>query len=339
MVSAGNGFTCALLKTGDVYCWGYGNYGDLGTGSLPTTNSGGIATPGKVHLNSTATSVAVGAYNAVCAISGGNTWCWGRGVEGELGNGMFLSSDPYGSSLPVQVMQSSFGSSSIVTGGYYHFCAGNGSVWCWGDDSVGQLGNNMFNDASGYGFNTPQSLYFSYPASVTWRSLADFILPAGGLPQATAASIAGGAGSSGQLGNGSFTSATPYGSAVPVKVTGTLTAPKAISAAGYHACVPAAAVLAIFPLGWKSIRRVGEREHDGQLAVRRRERRPGGRARQPGHRGRRGQQLHLRRSQERVSLVLGHQHLRPARKQQRQRQRVAASDPWLVSGSLTDRTR
>lgn len=239
MVSAGGQVTCALLKTGDVYCWGDGNYGDLGVGAFPTTNSGGNATPGKVHLNSAASYVAVDEYNAVCAVSGGNTWCWGRGVEGELGNGMFLSSSPYGSLLPVQVMQSSFGSSSVVAGGYYFFCAANGTVWCWGDDGAGQLGNNMFDDAStGYGFASPQNLYFSYPGSVTALA-AGLQFACGLLSNGTV--YCWGAGTNGQLGNGSLFPASPYGSPVPVQVTGTLTAPTAISANGYHACALTAA--------------------------------------------------------------------------------------------------
>ena len=234
MISAGGQVTCALLKTGDVYCWGDGNSGDLGTGSLPTTNSGGVATPAKVKLNTAASAVAVSASHTTCAIAGGNTWCWGNGNEGELGNGMFSTN----SVLPVQVSGSSFGAPTFLAGGYSHLCAGNGTVWCWGDDAFGQLGNNVYDDASGLGFATPQSLYFSYPSTVTAIASGNYftcgLLGSGNV-------YCWGEGDGGQLGNGSFITASPYGSAVPTKVTGTLTGPTAISAAGYHICALTAA--------------------------------------------------------------------------------------------------
>jgi alpha-tubulin suppressor-like RCC1 family protein len=60
------------------------------------------------------------------------------GTSGQLGNGNTASSG-----LAVTVL--SLAGATQVVGGESHSCAldGAGSVWCWGDDSFGQLGNGV----------------------------------------------------------------------------------------------------------------------------------------------------------------------------------------------------
>ena len=71
-----------------------------------------------------------------CAVSGSKVQCWGRNVEGQLGDGTTLT--PL---IPVFV--SGITTATAVGTGYYHSCAllSNGVVNCWGENIFGQLGN------------------------------------------------------------------------------------------------------------------------------------------------------------------------------------------------------
>ena len=82
------GSFCAVLTTGQLKCWGYNGYGELGNGT--TT---GFTVPVSVKNISTATAV-FGGGNGFCALlSSKHLSCWGYGGTGQLGNGSFNSSD------------------------------------------------------------------------------------------------------------------------------------------------------------------------------------------------------------------------------------------------------
>jgi alpha-tubulin suppressor-like RCC1 family protein len=72
--------------------------------------------------------------------SDGTLWTWGWNIYGELGNGTYTTSN-----MPVQVSDLS-GVTSSFGGGVYHSVAlkGDGTVWTWGDNSFGQLGNGTY---------------------------------------------------------------------------------------------------------------------------------------------------------------------------------------------------
>ena len=87
-ISANEYSTCALLSNGNVRCWGYNPYGQLGYGN--TTTIGDNETPasaGNVSLGGTATQVTVGTYHVCALLSTGNAMCWGYGGYGSLGYG------------------------------------------------------------------------------------------------------------------------------------------------------------------------------------------------------------------------------------------------------------
>lgn len=129
---------CAIDTTGKLYCWG-GNYnGSVGNNSssqvnLPTDISAQGSIAGKTMIKVKAT------FNQTCAMDSAGGWhCWGQ-------QGAFFGSgtDSYNDSLvpeaatalPVGVTFSSFTFES------YSVCALSdaGVVWCWGDNSGGQL--------------------------------------------------------------------------------------------------------------------------------------------------------------------------------------------------------
>lgn len=86
VVGGGQGFTCALTDAGGVACWGDNSYGQLGDGG----GGAGVfrMTPGQVvGLDAGVSSVAIGAYHACALMVSGGIRCWGRNMEGELGDG------------------------------------------------------------------------------------------------------------------------------------------------------------------------------------------------------------------------------------------------------------
>jgi alpha-tubulin suppressor-like RCC1 family protein len=124
---------CALTSTGEVKCWGRNNDGQLGNGTTLDSNTpvnSGYKFPFAVALTSGA--------NHVCALNkGGGVQCWGRNMEGQLGNGTFTNSN-----APVDVVGLEREVLSISAGSF-HTCAKRSmeGVKCWGDNSAGQLGN------------------------------------------------------------------------------------------------------------------------------------------------------------------------------------------------------
>lgn len=122
--------------------WGRGTSGQLGRGSwinAPTpvavTSANGSVLAGK-----TVTALAGGFDHSLALTSEGVVCAWGRGNNGQLGNGSWTNS-----SLPVAVSSSGALAGKTVTAiaaGVEHSVAlsSDGAVYTWGSNSVGQLG-------------------------------------------------------------------------------------------------------------------------------------------------------------------------------------------------------
>jgi hypothetical protein len=124
-----------VSSAGRALCWGSNEYGELGNGASAESGFSGGNVPQAVLLNQVYETVSAG-DRFTCALQPGSTGrCWGRGVEGQLGNGQ-----PIIIFVPLR-MADGLRVSSITTG-YTHGCAlGPGRrVHCWGDGSRGQLG-------------------------------------------------------------------------------------------------------------------------------------------------------------------------------------------------------
>ncbi|MDW8145001.1 MAG: hypothetical protein RMJ48_01685 [Roseiflexaceae bacterium] len=72
-ISAGLWHTCALMNTGEVMCWGWNSYGQLGDNS--TTDRW---TPVPVSGLSNATAIEAGGWHTCAVTAAGNAYCWGR---------------------------------------------------------------------------------------------------------------------------------------------------------------------------------------------------------------------------------------------------------------------
>jgi alpha-tubulin suppressor-like RCC1 family protein len=89
-LALGANFSCALLSSGDVKCWGANDVGQLGQGDivrrgdLPGTM--GDALP-RIQLPGPARAIAAGTLHACAILTSGDLACWGDNSTGELGLG------------------------------------------------------------------------------------------------------------------------------------------------------------------------------------------------------------------------------------------------------------
>jgi alpha-tubulin suppressor-like RCC1 family protein len=168
-VAAGSEFTCALLATGAVKCWGSNASGELGdgTGGAPAqisavpvgvkgldhgvvdlsagpknacvvTDTGGVRCWGEHYGNAPVdvaatgiVSISVGGILACALDQAGEVLCW------DIGKGAALPSVP-------AVVTGAGPQAKAISVGSSHACAiaANKTVRCWGTNASGQLGND-----------------------------------------------------------------------------------------------------------------------------------------------------------------------------------------------------
>jgi alpha-tubulin suppressor-like RCC1 family protein len=137
-IAAGDGFTLVLLADGSVYAWGNNKSGQLGDGNAPQDSS----TPSPVHglgSGSGVIEVLAGSSFGIVRKADGSILEWGNGTSGQLGDGTTGKQ-----SAPSPVAGFGPGSGVVaVAGGTAHVLAlkSDGSLWAWGHDASGQLGD------------------------------------------------------------------------------------------------------------------------------------------------------------------------------------------------------
>ncbi|MBU1537270.1 hypothetical protein KKF84_18275, partial [Myxococcota bacterium] len=145
---------CALDSSSGLWCWGYGDNGNLGDGTLvgkvaPVRVLG----PAGMGWMDNVIDFSVGQHS-VCAVrTDGSVWCWGANWSGQLGDGGTTNS-----SVPVRVR----GPGGVgylenvqrIFNGVYSFCAlkTDETLWCWGNngDTQGCLGINSTAASAAY---------------------------------------------------------------------------------------------------------------------------------------------------------------------------------------------
>ncbi len=143
-VVSGSNYTVSLKDDGTVWAWGDNLYGQLGDGTIINRSS-----PVQVSGLSGVVSVSSSTNHTVALKSDGTVWAWGYNISGQLGDGSTTSS-----STPVQVKGSggTGGLSGIIAvsakGSHTAALKSDGTVWTWGNNASGQLGNGNTTSSS-----------------------------------------------------------------------------------------------------------------------------------------------------------------------------------------------
>ncbi|HHT9106839.1 MAG TPA: RCC1 domain-containing protein [Candidatus Wujingus californicus] len=227
-ISGGGSHSLALKSDGTVWAWGYNEYGQLGDGSTdyikitPVQVSGlsdviaiagggfhslalksdgtvwawgewgggGVTTPVQVSDLSDVIAIAGGSIHSLALKSDGTVWAWGGNDSGQLGVGT------YGDYRTTPVLVSGLNGVIAIEGGGGHSLAlkSDGTVWTWGSNSQGQLGDGTDDMRT-----TP----------VQVNGLSDVIAIAGGADHTLAMKSDGtvwawGSNGNGQLGDGTY---------------------------------------------------------------------------------------------------------------------------------------
>jgi alpha-tubulin suppressor-like RCC1 family protein len=212
-VAGGAEHTCVGATVSvSVLCFGRNVDGQLGNGLL-----GDVGGPDKVAALRGKPSALTAGGAHTCAIDDeGDVWCWGRGDEGQLGDGLGVEH-----ASPTSVALGTDSPAEAITAGAAHTCVlAGGRVRCWGRNADGQLG-------------APLPAPLLAPRLVTKLAQARAVAAGGRHTCAIgddATVSCWGANESGQLGNGSFDPSN-----IPVPVAG-LTNVEAIVGGGAHSC-------------------------------------------------------------------------------------------------------
>ncbi len=211
LASAGTD-ACTVLNDGQLACWGDNTLGQLGGGVADSSWHAPVLVAGPEPFR----VVSVGAGHDCALTFSGKAWCWGNGLNGELGQGQNASS-----ATPVPVSGGQIFLQIAV--GADHTCGASraGAVLCWGSNQQGQIGTR-----GGGSINTPTPV--ALPSSFGVVSLVAGSAHTCALG-ASGAAVCWGANGSGQLGNGNTREAN---GPVSVQVTGLRT----IVAGGNHTC-------------------------------------------------------------------------------------------------------
>lgn len=138
-LSVSNSHACALSSTGEAWCWGWNDQGQLGRGftgspsAVPAVAAGGTAFG----------AIAAGGRFSCALTPAGAAWCWGVNDAGQLGRGTISFNEV----VPGPVAGGT--TFARIYGSVLHACAlaAGGEAYCWGSNDWAQDGIGVISPA------------------------------------------------------------------------------------------------------------------------------------------------------------------------------------------------
>jgi alpha-tubulin suppressor-like RCC1 family protein len=139
-VTGGDYHTAAIKTDGTLWLWGRNSYGQLGD----NTRVGKSSPVQTVSAGTNWKSVAGGFLHTTSIKIDGTLWTWGNNTHGQLGDNTTAHR-----SSPIQTVAGGTNWKSVA-GGSYHTVAikTDGTLWLWGRNNFGQLGDNSITHIS-----------------------------------------------------------------------------------------------------------------------------------------------------------------------------------------------
>jgi alpha-tubulin suppressor-like RCC1 family protein len=141
-ISVRNDHICGVRISGSLWCWGDNYRGHAIPGIIKAVH----LKPTRVGTKSYWRAVA-GGGNFTCGLrSDSSLWCWGGNGNAELGDGTRVSSWE----IPIQTQIGRAANWTSLAAGTDQTCGirADHSLWCWGGNAYGQLGDGTTTDRS-----------------------------------------------------------------------------------------------------------------------------------------------------------------------------------------------
>jgi len=168
-ISAGESCAYAINQQKQLWAWGVNRQGCLGDGSKTTR-----ATPQLLSLTDVEI-IAARLQGAYAITSNNSLWSWGENMYGSVGNGLYQNkpllteSDRLEQTSPVEITSLTNVVNIFSGSSANHVFAqlANGSIWTWGRNKSGNLGNGEIGDADATN-TTPDDKNKAVPVQISF---------------------------------------------------------------------------------------------------------------------------------------------------------------------------
>jgi alpha-tubulin suppressor-like RCC1 family protein len=137
VIAAGAGHSMAIKSNGTLWAWGRNSEAQLGDG---TNNNSNV--PIQIGTGNNWAAVSCGSDHTLALKTDGTIWAWGGNVSGQVGNG----NPPNSVVTPLQIGVAADWETVSASGSFSFAKKTNGTIWAWGLNNNGQLGDGTNTD-------------------------------------------------------------------------------------------------------------------------------------------------------------------------------------------------